>query len=330
MIEPKDLKIGDILLLKDKTWNFYRHVVVVSEIDQEQNIYKVIHWMGVREPFSITEATFPPKEVLIERNLELECYRLFDQQQAEKAVDILKQWLTWGVPYSQERFKKLETYINGFFSVTSDLMNHLPPQGCSEASLERLEPCRKEMEALFIENCRDIIKYAARRDISPVKPKQDKVRQNGFHCVQGILLAFQVSYVTAFVDSITDQWLSNKHTKKNENPDASGFIFESAETALKSHVEPESILAAIPPSFKLYAKLCSVDIFRHAMLADTETIIFLGPLSAINKADLRPDAEAMASRAKFLTEQGFFKQDSLLHEVILPGASLTLIPSPSP
>src|ERR1044072_4188322 len=119
MIEPNDLKIGDILLLKDKTHNFYRHVVVVTEVDNEQSIYKVIHWLGVREPFSVTEATLPPEKLLNERNLELECFRLYDQQQAEKAVGILKQWLTWGVPYSKERFNKLESAMNDFFSVTS-------------------------------------------------------------------------------------------------------------------------------------------------------------------------------------------------------------------
>lgn len=324
MIEVHDLKIGDILLLKDKTHNFYRHVAVVTEIDNTQSIYKVIHWIGVREPFSVTEATLPPEELLNERNIELECFRLYDQQPAEKAVGILKQWLTWGVPYSKERFNKLESTMNNFFSVTSDLLNNLPPQNCKEKFPDKLEPNRKEMETLFIQNYRDIIKYAARRDISPIRPKEDKTSQKGFHCVQGILLAFQVSYVTDFVNSVTDKCLSNKHTDTNINLNDSKPIFESAEKALNNNFQLENFLDAIPIAFKLYAKLCWVDTFRHAMLNDTENIKFLGTLLPIKKADIKPDAETMASRVQFLTEQGLFKREKLVHEVILPSAKIIL------
>lgn len=86
----------------------------------------------------------------------------------------------------------------------------------------------------------------------------------------------------------------------------------------------ENFPNAIPIAFKLYAKLCWVDTFRHAMLNDTENIKFPGTLLPVKKADIKPDAQTMASRVQFLTEQGFFKREKLLHEVILPSAKMIL------
>jgi len=44
------------------------------------------------------------------------------------------------------------------------------------------------------------------------------------------------------------------------------------------------------------------------MLNDPENINFLGTLLPIKKSDIKPDAEAMASRVQFLIEQGLFKK----------------------
>ncbi|NNM59285.1 MAG: hypothetical protein HKM04_05670 [Legionellales bacterium] len=318
MIDPSYLKIGDILLLKDKSQHFFRHVVVVTQVDIEQNIYKIMHFRRLGEPSGLVEATLSSSELLNQRNLEYECYRLKDQEQAIKAIQILRQWFTWAVPFDTDRFKRAELSCNNFFAVSSNLMNHIPPQLSEENYPEKIKLHRQEMETLFNQHYMDIIKYAARRDISPVRPKFANEKQTGFHCLQGILLAFQVSYAQDFVNSVTDKWLANKHVVTNENLSSEEPRFEMASTALKANFNKEAFLAAFPLAFRLWAKLSSINTFEHAMLSDKEKITYLGTLNPLQEADIKPDAETMAQSCRFFKAQGDSKRVELLHQVVSP------------
>lgn len=316
MIEPKDLKVGDILLLKDKTHHFYRHVSVVTEVDVQNNIYKVMHWRGVGEPYAITEVTLPSAESFAKRNVEFECFRMHDENQAVRAVDILRSWLGWAVPYDKSRFARAEIFNNQFFSVSSDLFNGISPHISSEYYDEKVEENRKEMEALFVEHYMDIVKYAARSSISPVRPKRDGEKQTGFHCLQGIMLAYQVSYALDFVNPVSDRWLANKHTDLNSNLAANEPRFESVNVALKPEFDSGIFLATFPPAFRLYAKLCPIDTFRHAIWKDERTFRALGALTMLAEANIKPDAETMLESARFFKRQGDQKRKALLETVI--------------
>ncbi|KTD07166.1 hypothetical protein [Legionella jamestowniensis] len=317
-IEASDLKVADILVLKDKVHNFYRHVAVVTHVNKQESIYKIIHWRGVGEPYGITETTLPSAESLAKRNVEFECFRLHNQDQALKTTQILQQWLSWGVPYDKQRFAQAELAINRFFSVSSDLMNNISPKIKEEQFAEKLELHRKEMEQLFIENYMDIVKYAARRDISPVRPKMDGEKQTGFHCLQGILIAFQIPYVQNYVNSVNDQWLSNKYVKTNTSLNDNEPRFENAKQALKENFNQEEFLASFPLAFKLQAKLCSIDTFRHAMLCDDKNITYIGVLNSLKEAEIHPDQEIMAQNCLFFKKQGSLRRDELMHKIVIP------------
>ena len=316
MIFPEQLELGDILLLKDFKAGFYRHVAIVSEVNKEQNSYKAIHWRGVGEPYGITEMTLPSKESLAERNCQFECFRLRDSKQALDVLSLLKSWIPWSVPYSETAFKKAETEANKFFSVKSDLFNKINPEINPEKLDLKNQEYLKEMQKLFDDHWADVVKYAARRDLGVVRTKREG-KLSGFNCLGGILIALQTSYILDLVKPLKDKWVSNAHINQS-NPSSDGMVFEPTEIALQENVTKEIMTQAIPSAFKLDAKLCTVDAFRLAMLADEQTIEYIGKLTTLNQENIKSDKELIENKVSFFKSEGNKQRMKVLEELLEP------------
>lgn len=306
----KDLQVGDILLYKNTKNNYFFHAAIVTEIDNDKCVYKITHWVGKAEPYTLSETRLTTAEALKERGMELECFRLKDTMHIPKVVGILRQWLTWAVPYDKQRYAKAEKAVSEFFDVHSDQYHNvilsLSPEERQQLLSNALEKHRQEMEREFEERYMDVIKYASRRDTSPVRPKDASEYRIGFNCLQGILNVFQASYAADHVQSITDRWLSNKHAD----------IFTDARVALNKDFELKSFLASFPKAFKLYARTCSVETFRHALYEDAEHILPLGLLNPLASDHINPDAASSNAACLFTKANGDAKRAALQVDVI--------------
>ena len=107
----------------------------------------------------------------------------------------------------------------------------------------------------------DAIKYAARRDIAPSKPKEDHAEERGFHCMSVMMAALQAAYIIDDVPAISDKWCSNKHGLF-ANP-----VLESSRFKGQSEDEFKSMLTQrIPEELRLNIKLCAPEIFIRSIL----------------------------------------------------------------
>ncbi len=200
-IPVTSLKAGDILLMEDKMHRFFRNVAVVTQVDQQTNDCKAAYWRGTRYPYSLAETSLPSEKMMQERRLMFHVFRPKDQALAQRAATLLQKWCLWAVPFDKTRFEEAEKYHNHFFDMNADFLNwKMPVISNDDIYNENLiEHCLKLNKA-FKEYYLDIVKYAARREISPVRPTaENEEKQTGFHCVQGILIAFQVACVEDFV-----------------------------------------------------------------------------------------------------------------------------------
>ncbi len=310
-ITPNALKVGDILLTRDKTHDFFRHISIVIEADSHHNRYQVAHYRGIGDINCLTVNPLVPQEVLDKLNIEYHVFRLQDQQQAQKAITIISNWVRWAVPFDR---KGLIQYGLSLEPKYYDMIPHLfnsppPPQTHTSYSQEQVNKSNLEFKQYYM----DVAKYAVRREICPRRPKLPIADTRGFNCLQGMLLAFQISYIEKFVQSKPNQWLANKHTER----------FESVQIALSSDFKHNTFITAIPPAFQLWAKKCAVDTFRYALEQDTNHIDSLGLLKVHSQCDLskeqtqenKDQLNAFQSRLK---QSGIANRQRLLEEVIIP------------
>lgn len=308
-ISVTELKPGDILLMKDKTYDFFRHVVVITQVDQKTEHCQVAHWRGTHYPYALTEMSLPPEEVLQKRNLAFHAFRLKNQTQALQVAELLQKWCLWAIPFDKKRFTKAEKENNEFFDIESDILKDKQPIITNKSLfISLLAERNQQLNQIFKEHYLDVVKYAARRDISPVRPKPETENQTGFHCLQGILVALQVTCARAFVNAENTKWLSNKKID----------LFDKTSEALKSDFDLNAFLGAIPAAFQLYAKHACIDVFNYALEKDKENIVSLGVL-APQTAKLPYDFKQQEDKLIIYAYQaGLKKRNNLIKEVILP------------
>lgn len=307
------LQPGDILLMKDNANNFFRHAAVVTQVDLKTKHCQVAHFRGTHYPFALTEMSLPPEEVIQARNLTFHIFRLKDQALALQATELLKKWCKWAIPFDKKRFELAEKYNNDFFGIASDMFENKSPMiGDNILFNQKLMEQHKDLTQAFKEHYLDVVKYAARRDISPVRPKPENENQRGFHCLQGILIAFQVACVQTFVNAENMKWVSNKKTD----------LYDKASDALKPDFDLNAFLSAIPPAFQLYAKFACIDTFNYALEQDHEHILSLGIL-APQTPELPYDfLQTESSKIINLYQIGAAKRKKLREEVIDPSIKI--------
>lgn len=278
-IKISSLLPGDILLMKDKNRNIFRHSAVVTRLSEDKNFCHVVHFRGTDYPYALTEMSLPPEQVLKARNLEFHVFRLKDSQQALKAASLLKKWAyEWAIPYGKEKIQRFKDYANALLGVEGDLYQVGKPFEVDMLQ-DKIQQDYDVQRKNFETNILEIAKYAARREISPIQPKDKNAeKQGGFRCIQGLLIGFQVSYLTDLVHPINDAWLSTKHPEQYLSP----------EVALKENVTNEALVQAIPPAFRLDPKFCLIDTFKYACEQDQAHVFSMGVLEPKSKEELAP------------------------------------------
>lgn len=269
-IVTTSLRSGDIILMEDHTHRFFKNIAVVTQIDQQNEDCRVALWKGTRYPYTLTEMPLPSGEAIREDNLALHVFRPKDQDLAQRTVTLLRKWCLWAVPFSKTQFRQAEEYNNNVFGIDADFLNDQIPNmfDCSLFNQKMDKNC-EFLNQKFKENYLDVVKYAARRDISPVRPTvENEEKQPGFHFAQGILIAFQIACVQNFVKPQNTVWTSNKES----------LSFKPVQKALKSNFDQKAFLNCVPPAFQLWAKLASIETFNTVLRNDYENILPLGIL----------------------------------------------------
>lgn len=308
-ISVTSLKPGDILLMKDKTNHFFRHAAVVTQVDQKMEHCQVAHWRGTHYPYALTEMSLPPEHIIKERNLAFHVFRLKDQHIAQRTATLLQKWCLWAIPFDEARLKKAEQYNNEFFNVTSDIFKGTAPVITNRVLFsEKLAEQYPILKQQFKDHYLDIIKYAARRNITPVRPKPNEEKQTGFHCLQGVLITFQVTFVQDFIHPESMQWLSNKPSKP----------FNQVSNILNSDFDEQLLFNAIPPAFQLWAKLASIDLFDYALQKDSDHILPLGILAPQNPKLPYDHKQEEGKKIINAYQTGLKNRTKLIDEVIAP------------
>lgn len=308
-ISVTSLKPGDILLMKDNTHHFFRHVAVITSVDQKMEHCQVAHWRGTHYPYSLTEMSLPPETIIQERNLAFHVFRLKDQDLAQRAATLLQKWCLWAIPFDKTRFEKAEQYNNEFFDISTDIFKEKLPiikdSALFSVTLAEQYPILQQQ---FKEHYLDVIKYATRRNISPVRPKPENEKQTGFHCLQGVLIAFQVACLQDLITPESMQWLSNKPSKP----------FTQVSDILISDLDQQHLFDATPPALQLWAKLASIELFDYALKKDSEHVLPLGILAPQNPKlpyDFRQQEDKKIIHAY---QQGMKNRAKLMEEIVQP------------
>lgn len=309
LIDYRHLKPGDILIMRREQQDFYAHVMVVSAIDPTQHSYQLMHWVASREPFVLQESAFPSADRLARLHLSFECFRPHNEDLALQAVAVLKSWLDWSLPYDAEKRDRAEKYNAGFFSIHSDMNNKKYPdlsQFTDRAA--KLKTLRQDMSELFEKHIMDPLKYAARRKTCPIRPRPIGERQPGFHCVQGVLLAYQVACAQDFIEAAEPkQWVSGK----------TGQGLTGVEDLLSPDFDKQSLLAAFPPALRLYAKLCEPNTLHHALVQDTVSFSRQGIVTLPDTDPLELDSDKAVKQNR--SQLGEARRNALWTEMSLAG-----------
>lgn len=306
------LRPGDIVIMENKTHRFLQNIAVVTQANRQEQDCRVALWRNTHYPYTLTETTLPSGEALREDNLVLHVFRLKDQDLAQRAVTLLKNWCLWAVPFDAVRFRQAEEYNNNIFGVDADFLNDKIPNmfNCPLFHINMQKNC-DFLHQKFRENYLDIVKYAARREISPVRPTLEKEeKKTGFHFAQGILIAFQVASVQHFVKPENKTWLSNKEAPS----------LKSIKKTLKSNFDENAFLNSIPFAFQLWAKLASIETFHTFLRDDYENILSMGTFVPTSSEKSYAFNNREYENITFAYQVGLLNRAALINEVIEPSS----------
>lgn len=295
-IDFSKLEPGDLIFIKRPT-GFNAHICAIMP-SKTNGIYNRFH--AVFGKHLLVEPM-----VTIEQLAKAPCdagqvFRIRDKEARKNFIAILEEWVKWGVPFDSKRHKALT-------DKTSELLQ-------SEwAGYKQLWPVMHNMNPDLITDAinfnkstfkiEDAIKYAARRNISPSKPKENHTEERGFHCMSVMMAALQAAYIVDDVPAISDKWCSNKHGLFS-NP-----VVESSRIKGQSEDEFKSMLIQrIPEELRLNIKLCAPEIFIHSIV-DGQALEQLGKLIPPTDDELLADDKLQNEANIALIQEGMRKRD---------------------
>lgn len=207
-MDPSELKIGDILFFGTIGGKANHVAMYTGDID---GLPHITH--AVRN----STATNSVQTTVLRRKLgRIDVFRPLNSSLAEVASALMLKWASYAVPYDERRLH--------WILLISEALDLTARNKDNEEPIDfKLKYLTKQAHSKFYER----IKFAARRDTSPVK-FQENITPRGFTCVQAVILAYQVaelipfvktmeqvrielSYLTETVAETTECWISDKH-----------------------------------------------------------------------------------------------------------------------
>lgn len=269
-IHHGDLFPGDILFVRDEKRGIFKHICVVART-QCDGIYNRIHTAGLGNIKGLIVSAMFSHEQLKQANSSVSVVRILDEKIRTNFLKILENWATWAVSYDSKRLNTLCEKLSEFYGAefnaetkTCPNMNEIPDEKISHA----LSECTK----LF--RIEDTVKYAQRREITPIKPKENVQDERGFSCTMPIIAALQATYVMEEVSPVNGKWCSNKHA----------FFANPLSEALKNHdisleEYKNNLVDLIPEELRLPVKMTDCDLLLRSILKGKSCKMY-GRLSA--------------------------------------------------
>ncbi len=276
-----NLEIGDLIFHhlenqdSEDRIGAHAHISIISKADIETNKFEAIRVRGNGENKFLIETFILTREQLDKLPYECNIVRFNQKNQLniQDTVKILKDWCKWAVKSDINRV------IKGFEKVTKESTHMESFRNEYFTRLQNFNPKKsittlKDITKITQENfdIKTVMKFAARREISPTRPKEFLEDETGFNCLQAILIALQITFIKDDIQPINDKWISNKYPGRF----SAHFFRNDEEIKLKER---------IPEPLRLDAKNCPIDIFRIQLL-NSGIAKFLGVLKAPLEKDV--------------------------------------------
>lgn len=202
-MNPNELKKGDIIIYYD-SFGIPEHVALYT--GHINGKAYVTHQVTDDGPGLKTTILKPICDEDLISGASIGVFRVNNEKLAEKACEIILKWSRYQIPYD---------------FVRSDGMNTICDDVKYDAYKNAKYPKQELLNYLISEGKLDFyqrVKFAARRDCAPVK-FIDNVANRGFHCVQIVILVYQVAELEDYVNTLSqiqeiegaDIWISDKH-----------------------------------------------------------------------------------------------------------------------
>lgn len=303
-IKHSDLLPGDIFMLYNNEHQYFMHVGVVSS----KKCGDVNYWLhAVFKPSEHLHFTEPyTAERLAEYNWSVYAFRIADQTIRERMLQIMETWANYAVKFDHKRLNTAVARSRDVLGVEWDYSKKiLPAMGC--VTDETFANAVTVMKSEFDIN--HVIKYAVRRETSPVKPAANPADEHGFRCLMYLLTALQSAYVMDEVPAINDHWTSLHHTVF-VNP-----VTESLRRQQLTEVEFKANLThKIPEELRLPAGTCVPEVFYRSILNSTH-LIPLGKYDPVHRADLPAEMQVVDKDIQ-MVDEGVRKKAEMYQQMI--------------
>lgn len=236
------------------------------------------------------------------------CYEVIRPNSVElikKSLLIIKTWLNYQVPHDMTKVERAEKLLS---NCAKDYLQYEFPIKITNNLDDYPESVRKTLFAAgmnlfknrFEKNKFSLLKYAARREVSPIMPKTNNPN-HGLTCCSSIILPLQIACIQQYVQPLKDKWISDKkfplslldnylsiksstqgksyldylYAMHSENTNNN---YDTALSLLTKDLEQINF-AVIPPGLRLDAKFCPANIIHQSLCDDIDNFNALGKLS---------------------------------------------------
>lgn len=290
---------GDIMILYKKDHHLFIHAYVVAN-SKSGNYNNIVH--AAIKPSDHVHI-YPPysAEFCEKMGWEQHAFRINDADIREKFLNILETWATYAIPFDYQRVEtavqKHRELLHSEWEFTKGIFPHM-----DHIDESVIENDVKEMRSLF--DIDQAIKFAARREISPVKPVPESEKGRGFRCLRFVLSALQTAYIMDDVPAINDKWCSLRNNLFS-NP-----VTETLnQQQLSSDEFKAKLTNKIPAELRLSTRYCVPEIFLRSVKHGS-TITKLGVLDAPHEADLPEKSKSDELAIEFIKD-GVRKKEEL-------------------
>ncbi len=270
VINYSELVPGDILFVRDERFSFFKHICVVAA-SQCDGVYNRIHTAGLGKVKGLIVSPMFSHEQLENASSTVVIVRIPDQKIRTNFLAILENWVSWDVSYDSQRVKQLSDKLTEFYETEFNSETKTCPD-MNKMPVEKISHALSECARLF--RIEDTIKYAQRREVSPVKPKENLKDERGFSCSMSMIAALQTAYVMENVTPVNNKWCSNRNAlftkplfEALKNQDASLEVYKNV------------LINLIPEELRLPPNLTDCDLLIRSIFKGNSLKI-LGKFSA--------------------------------------------------
>ncbi len=277
VINYSELVPGDFLLVRHDPLGIFKHICVVAE-SQCDGVNNRIHAAGLSKVTGLIVSPMFSHEELKKANSTVAVVRILDEKIRKNFLAILVNWVSWAVSYDFKRFNNLCNKLSEFYNTEFNPETKTCPN-MNEMPVEKISHALSECAKLF--RIEDAIKYAQRREVSPIRPKENLKDERGFSCSMSMIAALQAAYVMEKVTPVNDKWCSNRNVFFKPPPLEEAL--ENRKASLEEYKDENEyknvLINLIPEELRLPPKFTDCDLLMWSIYKGNSLKI-LGKFSA--------------------------------------------------